>query len=163
MPWQSILVGAAVFVLWIAPDLLIRNYRELPPFNNALVGHLHSTMPAASLSSPWVLSWRFVRAALVVPIVEELFWRAWMMRWLIDPSFERVKLGTFSRNSFLLVAILFALEHGPYWDVGLLTGLIYNWWMVRTKSVGACILMHGVTNACLSTYVIFSGQWQYWQ
>jgi CAAX prenyl protease-like protein len=163
VPWKSVLIGIAVFALWIAPDLIYKNYRELAPFNNVLIGHVHSSMPAESLISPWALSWRFARAVLIVPVVEELFWRAWLMRWLIDTSFERVPLGTYQRNSFLIVAVLFACEHGPYWDVGLLTGFIYNWWMVRTKSLSDCILMHAVTNACLSAYVIATAHWEYWQ
>lgn len=163
VPVQSILLGAGVFAMWIAPDLLFKGYRQLAPFNNSLVGYVHSSLAAQSLTSPWVLSWRFTRAVAIVPIVEELFWRAWMMRWLINSSFERIPLGTFRLGSFLIVAALFAAEHGPYWDVGLLTGTIYNWWMVHTKSVADCILMHAVTNACLSAFVICSGQWQYWQ
>jgi uncharacterized protein len=162
-PLQSVLIGAAVFALWIAPDLIIKNYRQLAPFNNGLVGHIHSSLSAQSVAIPWILAWRSVRAVVIVPIVEELFWRAWMMRWLIDSSFERIPLGTFQLSSFLIVAVLFAAEHGPYWDVGLVTGLIYNWWMVHTKSVSDCILMHAVTNACLSAYVIWGGHWEYWQ
>jgi CAAX protease family protein len=98
-----------------------------------------------------------------VPIVEELFWRAWFMRWLINISFTRVPLGTYTAFSFWTTALLFASEHGPYWDVGLLTGIVYNFWMIRTKSVGDCVLMHAVTNALLSGYVLTTGQWQYWQ
>ena len=59
-------------------------------------------------------------------------------------------------------AALFAVEHGPYWDVGLATGILYNWWMVRTKSLGDLILAHGITNACLSLYVVAAGKWEYW-
>jgi uncharacterized protein len=100
---------------------------------------------------------------LIVPVVEELFWRAWLMRWLINTDFQQVKLGTYSPLAFWVTAVLFASEHGPYWDVGLLTGIIYNSWMIRTKSVGNCILMHAVTNGALSAYVIATAQWQYWQ
>jgi membrane protease YdiL (CAAX protease family) len=46
--------------------------------------------------------------------------------------------------------------------VGLLAGLAYNWWMQRTRSLGDLVLAHGVTNACLSVYVVATGQWQYW-
>jgi uncharacterized protein len=162
-PVASIVLGIAVFVLWIAPDLLIAGYRNSVLFQNPLIGQLHSSLPAAALQSWWVLAWRTIRAVVVVPVVEELFWRAWLMRWLIRPDFESVPLGTFSASSFLAVALLFALEHGSYWDVGLLTGFIYNWWMIRTKSVADCILMHALTNACLCGYVIWAGQWQYWQ
>ena len=104
-----------------------------------------------------------MRAVLIVPIVEELFWRAWLMRWLVNPDFKKVALGTFTPLAFWVTAALFASEHGSYWDVGLLTGIIYNLWMIRTKSVADCILMHAVTNGALSAYVIITAQWQYWQ
>jgi len=158
----SIAGGIAVFVLWIAPDLMFAGYRESPLFSNSIVGHLHSSIPA-ELRSPWILAWRTARAVLIVPIVEELFWRAWLMRWLINTDFERVPLGAYAPFAFWITAILFASEHGSYWDVGLLTGVIYNWWMIRTKSVADCILMHAITNAFLSGYVILAHQWQYWQ
>ncbi len=163
MPLASFLVGTLVFLLWIAPDLLVRGYRENPLFSNAVIGHVHSSLRPAALHSPWILFWRSVRAVVVVPIVEELFWRAWLMRWLIDNNFRRVPLGAFSPFAFWATAILFASEHGPYWDVGLVTGIVYNLWMIRTKSVADCILMHAVTNALLSAYVIAAAQWQYWQ
>lgn len=161
--WASLAIGAGVFLLWIAPDVLVPGYRNLPLFANAIVGHAHSSLQPAALHSSWALGWRAARAVVVVPVVEELFWRAWLMRWLISSDFRRVPLGAYSPLSFWLTAVLFASEHGPYWDVGLLSGIIYNWWMLRSKSVADCILMHAVTNALLSAYVITRAQWQYWQ
>lgn len=159
----STAIGIAVFILWIVPDLLFPGYRQSVFFSNSIVGHVHSSIPPDQLRSPWILAWRTARAVVIVPIVEELFWRAWLMRWLIKTDFQKVPLGTYAPAAFWLTAILFASEHGPYWDVGLITGVIYNWWMIRTKSVADCILMHAVTNAVLSGYVIAMGQWQYWQ
>jgi CAAX prenyl protease-like protein len=77
-------------------------------------------------------------------------------------DFRKTPLGHFTRFTFLGTAVLFALEHGPYWEVGLLAGLAYNWWMVRTKSLGDLIWCHGVTNACLSAWVLVTGDWHYW-
>jgi CAAX prenyl protease-like protein len=162
-PWASIGLGVLVFVLWIAPDLLVPGYRNAPAFSNSVTGKLHSSLRPAELQSVWILFWRTLRAAAIVPIVEELFWRAWLMRWLIDPAFQKVRLGTYAPVAFWVTAILFASEHGPYWDVGLVTGIIYNLWMIRTRSVTDCILTHAVTNAMLSGYVIATSQWQYWQ
>jgi CAAX prenyl protease-like protein len=158
----SVAVGAGVFIIWVAPDLLIPGYRGSVLFSNPVVGHLHSSLPPASLHSRWVLGWRTIRAVVIVPIVEELFWRAWLMRWLINTDFRRVPLGAYAPFAFWITAILFASEHGPYWDVGLITGIIYNLWMIRSKSVADCILMHAVTNGILSIYVISTAQWQYW-
>ena len=109
-----------------------------------------------------MLALRAVRAVVIVPIVEELFWRAWLMRWIISADFQTVPLGTYQGRAFWIVAILFASEHGSYWEVGLIAGIIYNWWMVRSKSLGDLILAHAITNGCLSAYVIAAGKWEYW-
>jgi len=158
----SIAVGIAVFCIWIGPDLLIHGYRSNILFSNSLFGVPHSSLPPAAQRSSWVLAWRTARATLVVPIAEELFWRAYLMRAVIKNDFQSVPLGTYAPLAFFATALAFASEHGPYWDVGLITGLIYNLWMLKTKSVADCILMHGVTNGVLSAYVLATGNWQYW-
>ncbi len=162
-PLASTVVGTLAFILWIAPDLLIPGYRTGPLFSNSIVGHLHSSLSFDVRHDSWTIGWRCLRAIVIVPIVEELFWRAWLMRWLVNSSFTRVPLGVYTPLSFWLTTLLFASEHGPYWDVGLLTGIVYNVWMIRTRSVADCILMHAITNALLSWYLLQSGQWQYWQ
>jgi CAAX prenyl protease-like protein len=88
--------------------------------------------------------------------------RGWLMRWLIRGDFQSVPLGAYTRSSFWITALLFASEHGPFWEVGLAAGVAYNWWMVRTKSLGDCIVAHAVTNAVLSAYVVFTDRWEYW-
>ncbi|MDX2267987.1 MAG: CAAX prenyl protease-related protein [Bryobacter sp.] len=161
-PLWSVLFGVAVFLLWIAPDTLFPGWRQHWLFSNSIFGEVKISLREDQLASPFLLFFRTASAALMVPILEELFWRGWLMRWLIKPDFEQVPLGAYETQSFLIVAALFALEHGPYWEVGLLTGLLYNWWMVRTKSLADLILVHGVTNLVLSLYVIYTKNWQFW-
>ncbi|MEP6962913.1 MAG: CAAX prenyl protease-related protein, partial [Acidobacteriota bacterium] len=155
-------MGLGVFVLWVAPDLLFPGYRGHWLLSNSITGAVAAGLPESERNNTAVLILRGLRASLIVPIVEELFWRAWLMRWLISPAFAKIPLGTYATQAFWIVAIAFAAEHGPYWDVGLLTGILYNWWMVRTKSLGDLILAHGITNACLSLYVVMAGKWEYW-
>jgi len=160
----TVALGVAVFVIWVAPDVLFPNYRHNWLFENAIFGQLSATtIPETVLKSPWVLWPRVLQAVVFVPILEELFWRAWLMRWLISPQFEKIPLGTYQAGAFWITAALFASEHGPYWDVGLIAGIAYNWWMVRTRSLGDCILVHAVTNASLCAYVVFTRHWEYWQ
>jgi uncharacterized protein len=159
----SILIGVGVFVLWIAPDLLFPSWRTHWLFSNSIVGQPESTMPADGRADPIVLLLRCVRAIILVPIIEELFWRGWLPRWIDNmDDFRKVPLGTFSRVAFWVTAVLFAVEHGSMWDVGLAAGLIYNWWMAKSRSLGDLMLTHAVTNACLSGYVLLTGRWQYW-
>ena len=161
-PWASIAVGLAVFLIWIGPDLLF-GYRHFWLFENSLTGKAASQFPPSLHHDPFFLTVRLLITAGLVPIVEELFWRGWLMRWLIDGrDFRKVPLGTYQPLAFWLVAALFASEHGPFWEVGLLAGIVYNFWIVRTKNLADCILAHAVTNAVLAVYVLAAGQWQYW-
>ncbi|MDP9169661.1 MAG: CAAX prenyl protease-related protein [Acidobacteriota bacterium] len=162
-PLLSIALGAAVFVIWIGPDVIVPAWRHTLLFNNPVVGHAAGNTPPASKNDPVFLFFRIAISVVAVPVLEELFWRGWLMRWLVDPEhFERVPLGAYAASAFWLVAILFAAEHGPFWDVGLITGLIYNWWMVKTRNLWNCIVAHAVTNALLAAWVVLAGQWQYW-
>jgi CAAX prenyl protease-like protein len=161
-PGLTLVVGVGVFAVWIAPDLLFPGYRQHWLFQNSITGSVASTFPAELRSDALVLTLRFLRAAVIIPIAEELFWRAWLMRWVIHPQFWQVALGTYAPLAFWVTAGLFAAEHGPFWEVGLLAGIAYNWLMLRTRSLGDLIAAHAVTNALLSVYVIWSGRWEYW-
>ena len=159
----SIALGIGVFTLWIAPDVLFPDFRSSWLFTNGLTGKVEGTVPVEVRHDTLVLSLRFARAAILVPIVEELFWRGWLPRWIDHmEDFRKIPLGQFTTASFLLTALLFASEHGAMWDVGLAAGLLYNFWMRRTRSLGDLILAHAVTNACLSAYVLSRGRWEYW-
>ena len=157
----SIGLGIAVFILWVAPDALFPGWRGHWLFQNGITGHLKTSIPPAELT-PVMLVLRTARAALLVPIIEELFWRGWLVRWLQNSRFDRVPLGQYTPLAFWATTLLFAAEHGPYWEVGLLCGVIYNWWMWRTKSLGDLIVVHAVTNLALSLYVITTARWTFW-
>jgi len=158
----TVLIGVVVFAIWIAPDRLMPGYRSLWLFNNPVMGR-DSGLPSGPPGDGAAQAVRALRAVAIVPVAEELFWRGWLMRWLIAADFESVPLGAWSALSFWIVALLFGSEHGRYWDVGLVAGVVYNWWMLRTRSLGDLIVTHAITNACLSAYVVFAGKWEYWQ
>jgi hypothetical protein len=158
----SLAIGTGTFAVWIAPDVLIPGYRHHVWFENDVFGRFVPGLSEAARAQPAVLWLRAFRAIALAPVVEELFWRGWMLRWVMRDDFLAIPLGTYSARSFWLVAILFGLEHGPQWDVGIATGVIYNWWIGRTKSLGDSILVHAVTNACLSAYVLATARWEYW-
>jgi CAAX prenyl protease-like protein len=127
----STLLGVGVFAIWIAPELLVPGWREHWLFSNGLTGRLEQVMPPDWRSDPLILALRCARAAILVPLVEELFWRAWLPRWVDarGEDFRRIPLGQYTLATFWITAILFASEHGSRWDVGLAAGLLYNWWL----------------------------------
>jgi uncharacterized protein len=162
-PWASVALGILVFIVWIAPDQLFPGYRSLSLFQNNIVGRVESSVPPAARGDLVVLALRAFRGIVVVPIVEELFFRGWLPRWIDRfDDFRSIQVGTFTTLSFWATAGLFAVEHGSYWEVGLAAGLLYNWWIRRSKSLADVTLAHAVTNACLAIWVMATGQWQYW-
>jgi CAAX prenyl protease-like protein len=158
----SVLIGLAVCAMWVAPDQLFPGWREHWLFQNSITGTVKTTIVPSELADPLVVILRVVRAALLVPILEELFWRGWLPRWIVNNDWQKVPLGTFNGMAFVATAVLFASEHGPFWEVGLLCGFIYNWWMWKTKSLGDLVLVHAVTNAALSGFVMVTKQYAYW-
>ncbi|MFN7994954.1 MAG: CAAX prenyl protease-related protein [Bryobacteraceae bacterium] len=169
LPWRpryffsSIALGVLVFGIWIGPDRIFgAGYREFWLFHNPVTGAAVSTLPARVRGSAFFMTLRVIESVVLVPILEELFWRGWLMRWLIRADFTKVPLGTYTPNSFWIVAVLFAAEHGPYWEVGFIAGIAYNWWATRTRNLADCIVAHAVTNAVLAAYVLTFDQWQYW-
>jgi CAAX prenyl protease-like protein len=161
-PLQSIVLGVAVFVIWVGPDALIPGYRQHWLFSNSITGQVTVSIGSAAREDTLALLFRTIRAVILVPIIEELFWRAWALRWVADTDFERHPLGYYTTASFWIVAGLFAAEHGPFWEVGLICGVIYNWWLGRTRSLGDLILTHAVTNGALCAYVMATGKWEFW-
>jgi CAAX prenyl protease-like protein len=162
LPAGSLLLGVAIFAVWIGPDALWPEYRHLWLFRNPVTGSAASSLPLRLKSSILFIAIRVLESAVLVPVVEELFWRGWLMRWLIHSDFQEVPLGRYTPFSFWMVALLFASEHGPYWEVGLIAGVAYNWWIVRTRSLADCMLAHAITNALLAAYVLLFDRWQYW-
>ncbi len=162
-PAGSVLLGVAVLAVWIGPELLWGpHYRDFWLFHNGITGVARSTLPVRLKSNALFIVLRVLESAILVPILEELFWRGWLMRYAIRSDFESVPVGQYTAFSFWAVALLFAAEHGPYWEVGLAAGVAYNWWMVRTRNLADCILAHAVTNALLAGYVLWFDRWQYW-
>lgn len=162
-PAGSVLVGVGVFLAWIVPDLLVPSWHHHWLFSNRLTGDMAGSIPAAARSDPVFLGLRALRGVVLVPVIEELFWRGWLARWIDDPTdFRRVVLGRMSHLAFWATALLFASEHGALWDVGLVAGIAYNLWIRKTGTLGDVIVAHGVTNGLLAVYVLGWGRWEYW-
>ncbi len=111
---------------------------------------------------------RWAGASLLVPVMEELFWRDFAWRSIASPNnFELQKVGEYDRNAFWVVPLLFASVH-QQWLTAIVWGLLIALLLVKTRSLGACIVMHGVTNFLLGAYVLYShyvrhvDEWYFW-
>ncbi len=153
--WLWVLgAGLAALGIWIAPQVVLGAAPRLEGFDPAAAG--------AGFEIPSLVA-RMVRLVLVVPLVEEIFWRGFLMRYLVRENFDSVKFGTFTPLSFFGVAAVFMLVHQPVdWPAAFLTGILYGLVAVKTGSLISCVLAHAVTNLGLGIYIVMTRQWGFW-
>jgi CAAX prenyl protease-like protein len=159
-PPGQIVFSAALAVLvcsiWIAPQQFLRFPPRLEGFNP----EIFSGQPAASWAT---IAFRFLRLVVIVPLVEEIFWRGFLLRYFVNEKFHFVPFGTFSWLSFAVVTVGFGFAHARAdWIAALLAGALYNCVAYRTKSLASCVLAHAITNLLLGLWIMKTGQWGFW-
>ncbi|GAB4170141.1 MAG: CAAX prenyl protease-related protein [Terrimicrobiaceae bacterium] len=160
--WGPVVFGAAIFggiaalIAWVAPEAFLGYPKRTDGFNPDLF--------AGDPLVYWlIVISRMLRLVVVVPLIEEIFWRGFLQRYLINEDFKSVAFGRFTPLSFFGVAIAFTFVHsGPDWPAAFLTGLIFGWVTIQTKSLFAVVLAHAVTNLGLGIYIMATKQWGYW-
>ena len=149
----SISSGLLIFFLWINMDWTLGSQLIPAGFNPELFSEEHIK---------WLMIViRVTGAVIIVPIMEELFWRSFLLRYLISSDFTSVAIGRFTLFSFVSVSILFGLEH-HYVFAGIMAGVVFNSIYYYTRSVAHCILSHAIANLCLAYYVLTTGYWHFW-
>ena len=183
----GVLVGVVGLVQWVGTDKLLQLARDQFPDDWALSGLWNLLIsgvrptdevfnPVTTILEPAGL-WAFVAflavrtlgPTLVVPVMEELFWRNWLWRSLIAPNNWRLaKIGEPELVGWLGTSVAFSLVH-PQRLVSVVWALLIAWLLLRTKSIGACIVAHAVTNFLLALYVLVMtlvldhpNEWYFW-
>ena len=149
----AVCVGLAVFGLWIRLDAPWMSFGE----------------PSASfrpVDAQGQLQWalvavRLAGAALLVPVMEELFWRSFLMRWVQDVRFEAVPPQHVGLRAVVLSTFVFMLAH-TLWLAAIIAGLAYAWLYVRSGKLWLPVIAHAVTNGALGVWVVATGNWQFW-
>ena len=170
LSWAAVLVGVAVFVLWVGLD------GHYPPLNELLqqigLGGKKSDLVAAAWNphtqygTGSALAWlfigtRLVGSALIVPPLEEVFFRSFVYRSIARADFLSVPLGAFLWMPFLVTALLFGFEHHQ-WLAGILCGFAYQGLVIWKQRLGDAITAHAITNFLLGVWVVWKGAWQFW-
>jgi uncharacterized protein len=149
----AIAVGMLIFGLWIhldAPWMVL---------GQPAAGFVPLTA-GGGLDWPLIVL-RGLGAALLVPVMEELFWRSFLMRWIEAPAFGGVDPQRVGLKAIVLSTFVFTLAH-TLWLAAAIAGLAYAWLYVRTGKLWVAILAHAVTNGALGIWVVTTGQWQFW-
>jgi CAAX prenyl protease-like protein len=153
----AILTGIAVFVAWVGLDKWV-------PYPH--LGDRAGFNPFSEPGKPKWATWafllvRFYGLVLVVPVMEELMMRSFLLRYFTSQRFSELPMGTFSWSAFCIVAALSAASH-PEWIAAIVASAAYAFLLRRTRSLFTAVVAHAVTNAALGIYVVTSGEWHYW-
>jgi CAAX prenyl protease-like protein len=154
----GIAAGLLGFVGWVSIDPLTPHF--------AVLGERAAFDPFTQFHSPTVRSafigLRLFGLAVVVPIMEEVFWRSFVLRYLTDPDrWRQLPLHDFTIWAAGLMAAFFALSH-PEWLVALLYAVLMAGLLRMTRELFCCTLAHAVTNLSLGLFVLKTGAWAYW-
>jgi len=148
----SVALGLLVFVLWISLDAGWMQIGSAAGFDPRGAGGAVN----------WgLVALRIAGAALVVPVMEELFWRSFLLRWLDSPDFLSVRAAAVSLKALAITVLLFGFEHN-LWLAGMVAGLAYSLLYMRSGNLWAAIVAHGVTNGVLGAWIVATGNWHYW-
>ncbi|MDQ1831735.1 CAAX prenyl protease-related protein [Massilia scottii] len=147
----AVVTGVVVLVLWVSlnADWMVIGAPE--GFNPTTGGQIDWLMVAV----------RIAGAALVVPVMEELFWRSFLMRWIDSDNFESLDPAQISLKSFVIGVVLFGFEHN-LWLAGIVAGAAYSLLYMKHRSLWSSILAHAVTNGLLGLWIVRTGNWTYW-
>ncbi len=130
----SILPGILVLIIWLVKESFYHS-----------TGYKSSVLSESFMITSLYMN--FIGPVIAIPLLEEVFFRSFLMRFLVNSDFLSVKLGTYTNFSFFLSALVFALVHDRgEWIVAFIAGIIYGAYLVKTKNLKGCILAHSITN-----------------
>lgn len=169
LSWEAVLVGVAVFVVWIGlsdgwlvqQNLWVKLGLSKPPAEGPKLWNPHAQFGDGSALAWLFVVTRIIGSALVVPPLEEVFYRSFLYRYIARVDFISVPLGQFAWTPFLLTALIFGFAHQE-WLAGILCGLAYQGLVVWKKRLGDAMSAHAITNFLLGLWVVWQGAWRFW-
>ena len=149
--WGAAGIGLVVGAAWVAG--LAWQGESGAPLGPALLA-----LPAGARTA-WVVT-RVVGAVLVVPVVEELAFRGFLLPWLSSPDFERAPARAWTWPAVLLSSLAFGAIHA-HWVLGTLAGAAFAAARLRRGLLADAVLAHATANAVVAVAAL-SGRWELW-
>src|SRR5579883_257666 len=155
--WEAVTIGILVCVIWVGLDGFYPRLAKLDP---------HWT-PNKHFGPGSAAGWFYntvhlLGSSIVVPPLEEVFYRSFLYRYFVMVNFLTMPLGQFHALSFVVTSCIFGLLHPDRWVAGILCGLAYQWLVVRKDRLGDAMTAHGITNFLLGVWVIWRHDWSFW-
>ena len=161
--FEALIAGTLVFILWVALDVL---YPKFSQPNDSW--DLQKQFGSDSVMVWFFAGVRLAGSTLLVPMLEEVFYRSFLYRYILVPNWMSTAHNSFAVKPFLITSIVFGFTH-QQWLAGIVCGMIYQLLVIRTNRIADAITAHAVTNLLLGAWVITQGfgyadkpQWHFW-
>ena len=154
--WESVAAGVTVFLLWVGLDGLYPMFGERTADFDPIKSY-----GAGSAIALMFIAVRILGSSLVVPVLEEVFYRSFLYRCLIKSDFLSVPLKSFNMTAFLIVCAGFGLSHYE-WLPGILCAFAYQGLVIRKDRLGDAITAHAITNFLLGLWVVSRSAYHFW-
>ena len=162
----SVVVGVIGIVLWIGISELGIEQSLLESVGWAKAVARPSFNPFEQLSDPSTryvfLAFRFCLLAVVVPIIEELFLRGWLIRYVENPAWWTVSLSAITMTGIATATGYGVLTHPGEAIAAFVWFSLVTWLMLKTGNFWDCVVAHSVTNLLLGFYILWQGAWHLW-
>lgn len=122
------------------------------------VGHGWWLMAQSPTAAGLWIALRFLGFALIVPLAEELAFRGYLHRALVNRHFDQAAPAAFSWAAFIVTSLLFGAMHGR-WLAGALAGAAFALTLYRSKSLTGPVVAHAVANGTIAIYAVALQEW----
>lgn len=157
--WEALAVGVVVFALWVGLDGHYPRLARLP----AGAGWNPRGQFGQGSAAAWLcIVMRIAGSTLVVPPIEEVFYRSFLYRYLVSARFQAMPFNQFHALSFTVTCAAFGLAHPERWVAGILCGVAYQGLVLYKNRLGDAMTAHATTNFLLGLWIVWTGQWHYW-
>ncbi|HHY84103.1 MAG TPA: CAAX prenyl protease-related protein [Verrucomicrobia bacterium] len=152
--WEAVVVGILIFVIWVGLDPYYPKNHLFWEDTAESVWDPFARFGEGS-STAWALVCiRIAGMTLVVPPLEEVFYRSFLYRYGVQTNFTEMPFNRFHPTAFIVVSIVFGLVHFQ-WLPGILCGMAYQGLVLRKNRLGDAITAHAITNFLLGVYVVW--------
>lgn len=157
LSWEAVVVGVVICAAWIGLDELYPRLSKPEALWNPA-----QQFGAGSMQAWFYIAVRIAGSSLVVPPLEEVFYRSFLYRYFVKINFLSMPLGQFHGLSFVVTSAVFGLMHPDRWLAGILCGLAYQALVIRKNRLGDAMTAHAITNFLLGLWVVWKGAWSFW-
>jgi uncharacterized protein len=147
----AVVAGVCIIFFWIVIGPMFR--ASTPTGINPI--------PEDPIAAGLWLIMRFLGAVVLVPVIEELFWRSFLARRVDVDDVTELRPENISWKAIAITSLVFGFGHSEV-VAGAISGIVFCWLYKRNGNLLEPIIAHSVANLLLFVYVVKYSAFEFW-